>query len=135
MSIQFSTSVRNGRVNAIPTAIGASPYLEIYSGSIPANCAAAATGTLLAKVPMPATYFNAASGGAITMTGTWSESSADGTGTAGYFRIYDNSVSNCHMQGTVTQSGGGGDMIINNTSITAGQQVTVTSFTITDGNS
>lgn len=134
MSLQLSTSVRNARLNAIPTTVGASPYLEIYSGSMPANCAAAATGTLLSKIPLPATYFNTAASGAMTMTGTWSEASADGTGTAGYFRIYDNALANCHMQGTVTATGGGGDMTIDNTSIASGQTITVTTFTLTDGN-
>lgn len=134
MSIQLSVAVRNGRLNEIPTVIGASAYLEVYSGAMPANCAAAATGTLLAKIPLPATYFAAAASGAMNMTGTWSEASADGSGTAGYFRIYDNAIVNCHMQGTITGSGGGGDMIINSTSITAGQQISVTSFTLTDAN-
>lgn len=134
MSIQLSVAVRNGRLNAIPTAIGASPYLEVYSGAMPANCAAAATGTLLAKIPLPATYFSSAASGQMAMTGSWVEASADGSGTAGYFRIYDNSVTTCHIQGTVTASGGGGDAIINNTSVTAGQQISVTSFTLTDAN-
>jgi hypothetical protein len=134
MSIQLSVTVRNARLNAIPTAVGASPYLEVYSGAMPANCAAVATGTLLAKIPLPATYFSAASAGAMAMTGSWSESSADGSGTAGYFRIYDSALANCHFQGTVTASGGGGDMIINNTTIAAGQQISVTTFTLTDAN-
>lgn len=134
MSIQLSVAVRNARLNSIPTTIGASAYLEVYSGSMPANCAAAATGSLLAKIPLPATYFAAAASGSMNMTGTWTEASADGSGTAGYFRIYDNSITNCHMQGTITASGGGGDMIINNPTITAGQQINTTSFTLTDAN-
>jgi hypothetical protein len=40
----------------------------------------------------------------------------------------------CHMQGTVTATGGGGDMTIDNTSIASGQSVTVTGFTLTEGN-
>ena len=38
------------------------------------------------------------------------------------------------MQGTVTLTGGGGDMTLDNTSIASGQAVNVTSFTLTDGN-
>lgn len=37
------------------------------------------------------------------------------------------------MQGSITATGGGGDMELDNTSIAAGQQVTVSSFTITAG--
>lgn len=134
MSIQLSIAVRNARLSAIPNTIGASAYLEIYSGAMPASCSAAATGTLLAKIPLPATYFAAPASGSMAMTGTWSELSADASGTAGYFRLYDNLIATCHMQGTVTAAGGGGDAIINNTSVTAGQQISVSAFNLTDAN-
>jgi hypothetical protein len=38
------------------------------------------------------------------------------------------------MQGTITATGGGGDMTLDNTSITSGQQVQITSWSLTDGN-
>jgi hypothetical protein len=38
------------------------------------------------------------------------------------------------MQGTVTATGGGGDMTVNNTSFALGQTFTVTGFTLTAGN-
>lgn len=132
MPIQFSVAVRNGRLDSFETTVGVSPTLEIRSGSAPANCATAATGTLLASMALPSDWMAAASAGAKAIAGTWQDASADGTGTAGYFRI--NQGATCHMQGTVTASGGGGDMIIDNVSIAAGQQVNVTAFTITDGN-
>jgi hypothetical protein len=37
------------------------------------------------------------------------------------------------MQGTITATGGGGDMTLDNTSIASGQQVTITSFTLSAG--
>jgi hypothetical protein len=60
--------------------------------------------------------------------------SADANGTAGHFRIYDSGGTTCHIQGSITATGGGGDMELNNTSIAATQTVTITSFTLTDGN-
>jgi hypothetical protein len=132
MAIQFSVAVRNGRLDSFETTVGVSPTLEIRSGSAPANCAAAATGTLLASMALPSDFMAAASAGAKAISGTWQDASADATGTAGYFRI--NQGATCHMQGTVTASGGGGDMIIDNVSIASGQQVNVTAFTLTDGN-
>jgi hypothetical protein len=132
MAIQFSVAVRNGRLDSFETTVGVSPTLEIRSGSAPANCAAAATGTLLASMALPSDFMAAASAGAKAIAGTWQDASADATGTAGYFRI--NQGATCHMQGTVTASGGGGDMIIDNVSIASGQQVNVTAFTLTDGN-
>lgn len=77
----------------------------------------------------------AASGGAKSMTGTWQDTSADATGTAAHFRIYASDGTTCHIQGTVTVTGGGGDLQVDSTSITTAQQFTVTSFTITSANS
>jgi hypothetical protein len=39
------------------------------------------------------------------------------------------------MQGTVTATGGGGDMTLDNVSIASSQAVTVNTFTLTDANS
>ena len=62
-----------------------------------------------------------------TIAGTWSVA-ASATGTAATFRMYDGS-SVCHVQGNVTT-----DLVLNNTSITSGQTVTVTQFSVTAGN-
>lgn len=134
MSLQLSVAVRNARQDAIETTIGTSPILEIRSGSPPANCAAADSGTVLATITCPSDWATAASSGSKTKSGTWADSSADATGTAAHFRMKDSGGSTCHMQGTVTATGGGGDMTVDSTSFTSGQSFTVTSFTTTDGN-
>lgn len=133
MALQLSVAVRNARLNAIPTTIGASPVMEIFTGAPPADCADADSGTLLATLDLPATWLAAAANGSAALEGTW-QANASAAGTAGHFRIYDNGLDTCHAQGTITESGGGGDMIVDNTSFAAGQQFTVTSFTLTDGN-
>lgn len=134
MAIKFSTTVRNARLDAIEAAIGASAILKIWSGSAPANCAAADSGTLLATLALPSDWMAAASGGQKAKSGTWEDSSADGNGTAGHFRLYASDGSTCHLQGTVTLTGGGGDMTVDNTSFATGQTFTVTGFTLEDGN-
>lgn len=134
MTIQFSDSVRNGRLDSIETVIGASAVLKIRSGAPPANVAAADTGTVLATLNLPADYLAAASGGQKAKSGTWEDAAADAAGTAGHFRIYASDGTTPHMQGTITGTGGGGDMELDNTSIAVGQQVTVTAFTLMDGN-
>lgn len=134
MSIQLSTSVRNARLDAIETAIGTSAILKIRSGSVPANCAAADSGTVLATLNLPSDWLAAASSGSKAKSGTWQDTSADATGTAAHFRIYDSGGSTCHLQGTVTATSGGGDMELQNTSLASGQDVSITSFTLTDGN-
>lgn len=134
MSLQLSTTVRNARLDAIETAIGTSPILKIRTGSVPANCAAADSGTVLATIDLPSDWMAAASGGSKSKSGTWEDTSADATGTAAHFRIYDSGGTTCHLQGTVTATGGGGDLTLDNTSIASGQDVQITSFTLTDGN-
>jgi len=131
MAFQFSVAARNAALDAIETAIGAAPTLEIRSGSVPANCAAAATGTVLATISLPSDWLAAASAGAKTLLGTWQDAAADAAGTAAHFRV--NQGATCHLQGTVTATGGGGDMTVDNTSFASGQQVNITAFTLTAG--
>ena len=132
MAIQLSVAVRNGRLDSFETVCGTSAVMRIFTGSPPANCAAADSGTVLATVNLPANWMADASGGTKAKAGTWEDLSADNTGTAAHFRIYDSGVTTCHMQGTVGTSGA--DMIVNSVSFTATQAFTVNSFTLTDGN-
>lgn len=134
MAIKFSTTVRNARLDAIETAIGTAPTLEIRSGAAPANCAAADSGTVLATLTLPSDWLAAASSGSKAIAGTWQDLSCDATGTAGHFRIKVGAT--CHIQGDVSGVGGGGDMEVSpSTSITLGQSFQVNSFTLTDANS
>jgi len=134
MALQFSVAVRNARLDAVETTVGASAVLKIFSGAAPANCAAADSGTLLATLALPSDWMAAASDGAKAKAGTWQDASADGTGNAGHFRLYASDGATCHAQGSVTASGGGGDMTVDNVAFSAGQQFTVTGFTLTEGN-
>lgn len=133
MAHQLSDDVRNAQAGDLETISGASPKLQIRTGSQPANCAAADTGSLLCEITLPADWLTSASGGAVSKNGTWS-GTASGTGTAAHFRIKDSAGTTCHLQGSVTLTGDGGDMTVDNTSIVSGQTVTVTSFTYTRGN-
>lgn len=134
MTLQLSIGARNAELDALITHMGASPILKIRSGAVPANCAAADAGTVLAAITCPSTPFNAASSGQITKNGTWQDTSADATGTAAHWRLYKNDGTTVVAQGTVTLTGGGGDMTVDSVSFTAGQSFTITAFTITQGN-
>ena len=134
MTVQLSTSVRNARLDQIETTISTSAILKIRTGSPPADCGTADSGTVLATLSLPSDWMAAASSGSKAKSGTWEDASADNTGTAGHFRIYDSGGSTCHIQGSITATGGGGDMTLDNTSITSGQDVVITGFTLTDGN-
>lgn len=132
MAIQKSVALRNAELDVGETTIGATPVLKIFTGAAPANCAAANTGTELWTETLPSDWAAAASSGSKALSGTWSNT-AIATGEAGHWRLYASDGTTCHMQGTCTASGGGGDMILDNTSIASGQTVTVTTFTRTAG--
>ncbi len=132
MSIQLSTAVRNARLDAIETAIGTSAVLKIRTNSVPADCGTADTGTVLATLSLPSDWMAAASSGSKAKSGTWQDTSADNTGTAAHFRIYASDGTTVHLQGTCGV--GSGDLQLDSLSFTAGQSITITAFTLTDGN-
>lgn len=134
MALQYSVTVRNAKLDTVESTIGTSAILKIRTGAVPSDCAQADAGTVLSTVTLPSDWMAAASSGSKAKAGTWQDTSADATGTAAHFRIYDSGGSTCHIQGTVTVTGGGGDMTVDNTSFAAGQQFTVTTFTLTAGN-
>ena len=118
-------------LDSIETTIGTSAKLQIWSGSAPANCAAASTGTKLIEIALASDWAAAASGGTKAFSGVPLSTTALAAGTCGYYRIVDSAGTTCHEQGTVTATGGGGDMTIDNATLTSGQSVQVTGFTKT----
>lgn len=135
MAIQYSTPVRNARLDVIEATVGTSAQLIFYSGTKPTNPGTALSGnTVLATMLLPSDWMAAASGGTKALLGTWQDASADATGTLSFFRIFDSAGTTCHVQGTVTATGGGGDITVSSTSITSGQPFSITSFTLTEGN-
>lgn len=140
-TLQLSTAARNARLTALAQEIGNIFVMELRSGALPSNCAAVSTGSLLARDTIPAdspsdAWADAASG-AMAKNGTWTLTGIAGIATTniGYFRIYkQSSPDECVLQGDVTATGGGGAMTVDNVSLAAAQVVTVTGFTLTDGN-
>ncbi len=135
MAYQFTETARNNMLDEITALVdsgAAAGKLRIYSGTPPANADAALSGnTLLAELPLSDPSFPAASSGQLTLdvTPVPEDASADATGTATFFRVLD-SDNNVVMQGTVSATGGGGDLQLNTTSIVAAGPVRVTSLTI-----
>lgn len=132
MTLQYSTVLRNAKLDAIETAIGISAVLKIRTGAVPANVATVDSGTVLATVLLPSDWMAAASSGSKAKSGTWEDTLADASGTAAHFRVYASDGTTAHIQGTVGVSGT--DMIVDSVSFTAGQDFIVNTFTITDNN-
>lgn len=128
MAISLAVARKNELLDALTNNCN-NGRLRIYSGSVPANADAALGGaTLLAELTLNATSFGAASSGTITANAITADTSADNTGTAAFFRIFESDGTTVVYQGTVSTSGA--DLNLNSTSITAGVQVQVTSLTL-----
>lgn len=130
MATQFSATAANAMLDAFETAVGASAVLKIRTGAAPANVATADSGTVLATLSLPSDWMAAASGGSKAKAGTWEDASADATGTAAHYRLYASDGTTCHQQGTVTATGGGGDLTVSNVSFASGQPFSISSFTL-----
>jgi len=137
MALQYGTTLRNNQLDQIEVTVGTTAHLRLYSGSPPVDCATAASGTMLCDLTLPSDWMTAAAAGVKSLTGSWTGTGDAGAGTgtaAGYFRVWDTAISVTSVQGTVTVTGGGGDMTVDNVSIASGQTVTVNTFAVTAGN-
>ncbi len=121
----------NALVDRIDAGAGAGT-LVIYSGTVPADADTALSGnTVLATLTFSDPAFgnaaDAAPGGTATANAITSDTSADATGTATFFRVFDSDAL-IVFQGTVGTSGA--DINLNTVSIVSGATVAVTSLTI-----
>jgi hypothetical protein len=132
-TLKLSVGVRNARLNAIESTIGLAPVLQIRTGPPPAAITDADTGTVLVDMTLPSNWMGDAAAGAKGLAGLWQDPAAVG-GTAGHFRLYAAGGTTPHLQGTVTAVGGGGDLELETIVLTTNSPVTVTTFTLTDGN-
>lgn len=127
MAERLNDAARNRQADSIGDDFN-NATMKIYTGSQPA-AGAAATGTLLDTITLPADAMAAASAGVAAKLGTWSGIPGVG-GTAGWFRI-ESSAGTRWYDGEVTATGGGGELELASTTVTVGVPVTITSFTIT----
>ncbi|CAB4135595.1 hypothetical protein UFOVP285_84 [uncultured Caudovirales phage] len=121
MAIVYTTAVKNARLNAVTTAIGATGVLEI---------GAAGMSTVLATIPLDNPAAPAASGGVLTFTMPETDPAADASGTAIAARIRTASGGTDIITG-LTVGTAAADIILDSISITAGQAVIINSATIT----
>lgn len=131
MAVTLNTALKNTLLDGLDSAFNLGT-LTIRTGA-PPGAGNAATGTVLATITLPADAFAAASGGTKAAQGTWQDAAADASGTAQHFRLVSAGGS-LVLEGTVTATGGGGDLELDNTSVASGQQVTITAFSLTSTN-
>lgn len=129
MALGYNATLRNNQLDEITGLAGSSALLKIFSGTRPAT--GGAETTKLAELVCNATFAPAASGGTLTLNAIASDTSADATGTASWFRIESSGATHV-MDGSVGTSGA--DLNFDSISFVAGGTVAVSSFVITAGN-
>ena len=129
MTVGYSTTLRNARLDAITTAIGTSGFLRIYDGARPASGGTATT--LLAQLTLSATFAPAAAAGVLTASAIGSDASADATGTATWARLVTSAGVFVADMGVGTS---GQEVTLNTVSIVITGTVACTSLVITAGN-
>ena len=116
---------------AAATDAGTAAVINIYDGAVPVNCGAGPAGNLLAQLTCSSVMFSAttaANPSVLSAAAIGSDTSADSTGTASFFRILTQPGGTVVAQGTVGTATC--DLILNTTSITSGSTVAVTAATI-----
>lgn len=131
MALEFDALLRDALLDAIESHIGASPTLEVRTGSPPATLATADSGTLLTTITLPADWMAAASAGSKAKSGTWTDATASASGVPGFFRI-KTSGGTAKIQGTCGV--GSGDLSFD-ANVSLGGSVTITGFVLTAANS
>ncbi len=131
MALNPKTAVaqRNRAIDAVAVRAN-SGKLRIYSGTQPTDADTSLSGnTLLAELVMNATAFAAASGGSAAANAITQDSSADATGTATFYRLFESDGTTVVMDGSVGTATS--NLVLNTVSIVAGAAVSCTAFTIT----
>lgn len=118
----LATTLRNARADQITSACGSLALLRIYT---------AAYATLLSENVCNATFAPAAAGGVLTLNAI-SAATAVGAGTAAVARILTAGAV-MQIEG-MTVGTAATDVILDSTSISIGQTVSITGATITEGN-
>jgi hypothetical protein len=139
MAVRISTAARNAAADAVAGLVdggAGAGVIRIYTGTQPANPATAPSGTLLAEFTLSDPAFAAASSGSAALDVTPAlVDQGLAAGTAGWFRVLDSTEAAGTglgvLDGSVTATGGGGDMTLNTTTISVGVDVELTGGSIT----
>ena len=124
-----TNTAANAAADAV-CALANSGLLRIYDGTQPATAdTAVSTQTLLAELTLNSTAFGAAVAGVATANSITSDSTADASGTATWFRVVKSDGTTVLWDGSVGTSGC--DLNLNTAVVEAGAVVAVTALTYT----
>lgn len=138
MATRLSNAARSAAADAVVDLVdvGGPGFIRVYTGSQPAGPDTLPTGTLLAEFTLANPAFGAAVNGVATLDATpvlTATGLADGT--AGWFRMLtaaeEAGDGQGILDGSVTTTGGGGQLQLNTTTISTGVDVNITAGTVT----
>lgn len=130
MALNPKTAVarRNAAIDTVTATLN-SGFLRIYDGTQPTDAdTAIGAQVLLAELTFNATAFAAASAGSAAANAITSDTSANATGTATWFRCVT-SGSSAVFDGTVGTSAA--NLVLNSVAISSGATVSCSAFTVT----
>lgn len=137
-NFKYAAAAKNAKLGSTGLAafIGTSALLKLYDGTQPASPdTAISSQNMLCSLTCGASAFGTAAAGVLTANAI-----SNGTGTAAagsgvtstWFRLWKSDGTTAVLDGTVGTTGC--DLNLNNASIANGQTVSISSFTITEGN-
>jgi hypothetical protein len=134
-NLKYSAALKTAQQTAISTAAGASAILTLYSGAQPASPDTAVGAQVALSIHTCAATFGTASAGVLTVgaIGNGTGTAGAGAGTAAAWYRLTTSGGTALVDGTVGTASA--DLILTGTtSIATGQTVSITSWTLTNGN-
>jgi hypothetical protein len=138
MTVRLSGTLRDNMIGQYETTIGAQARLQLWTG-VPPTTFGDTSGdggrTMVDEIQLPSDWMTAPgtpSQGSVSKNNTWAGDGANATGVVGHYRLLS-FAGTLHEDGTVTVTGGGGDLTVDNTNVTTGQIITITGWTRTQG--
>lgn len=133
MAVRTRAATLQAMLDAYETDVGATALLRFYTGAVQGTFGTVPAGTLIASISL-GDFMQAATAVGLTgatkiKTASTLSVAAAAAGTVGSYALTLANATTVIEDGTVTATGGGGDITVDNTSVTAGQTVTLTSFT------
>ncbi len=133
--MQYAEDVLDAGLDARFDRIGPAPFLALWDGDKPRNCAAHARGIKVAEGQLPANWMEPSRNGSKVKAGEWKVTglrAAAGVAVARYFRVMHGG--RCRLQGVITRKGGGGDAEMDDPRVRHGQECIVSAFKVVAGN-
>ena len=135
MALGLHVTLRNNMLDEITARAGGSAVIRIYNDPQPGTSEAITTQTKLAQLTCNSTFAPAATAGKLTLNGISTQTSADNSGTATWFRILAQDLTTIVLDGTVSSTAAAtGDLQLDNNVIVGGGSVAISSAEITAGN-